>query len=120
MEERVRRFRERVRRHLGGREGRGVRYPPELRAEAVACARAAVSAGQGVGAVAAALGVSSMSLSRWLEGSPSVRRVEVMAESAGAGAAAPAASSLVLVTPQGYRVEGLDLGSVMALLESLP
>jgi transposase-like protein len=118
MEERVRWFRDSVRRHLGGRTGRGVRYPRELREEAVACARESLRSGKRVEAVAADLGVSGVTLARWLERSPGVRRVEVVAETT-AGAIRPPAKSLVLVTPQGYRVEGLDLGMVAVLLEAL-
>jgi len=118
MEERIRWLRDSVRRHLGGRTGRGVRYPRELREAAVACAQEALRAGKRVEAVAADLGVSGVTLARWLERSPGVRRVEVVLEPT-AGAMAQPAKSLVLVTPQGYRVEGLDLGMMAVLLEAL-
>ncbi len=117
-------FRRRVERHFGGPAGRGVRYPEELRAEAVSLARAAMDGGASLGSVAAELGVGAGTLRRWLEAPPasSWRAVEVVAEPEPL-AECPAESSsragLVLITSHGHRLEGLSLDEAAVLLEAL-
>jgi hypothetical protein len=66
--------------------------------------------------VAADLGVSAVSLQRWLEaGEPSgFRPVEIES-----GPAAAPVSGLALITPRGYRVEGLEPGILVSLLRVL-
>ena len=69
--------------------------------------------------VARELGLSESGLGRWMRrsGEPSgrFRPVEVVDSVSGPFPS----SSLVLVTPQGYRVEGLSLAAVAALLPRL-
>ena len=62
------------------------------------------------------LGVPAMSLSRWIRGGgvpDAFRKVELVADSAVEG------SQLVLVTPEGFRIEGLGVDSARVLLEVL-
>ena len=66
----------------------------------------------------AQLGVSRATLDRWLGEEPSgdsspVREVVVREEEAGAGA------GLTLVTPKGFRIEGLAVADLSALVRSL-
>jgi hypothetical protein len=133
MEEQIGRFRELSRRLLGGRPGRSGWYPQELREVAVGCAQAAVAQGSNLRELAVALGVSHASLCRWVakakpgerghdvarvaEGRCApVHRVEIVPSEPAVG---ERSSGLVLVTPQGYRVEGLAVGDVARLLEVL-
>jgi hypothetical protein len=106
------------------RRKRGVRrgasgYPAELRRFAVAFATEAFAGGGTVGTAARELGVSEVTLSKWMDGGevPDDREGsfrEVIVEEVIAPRAA-----LSLLTPAGYRVEGLDLPSAAALLKAL-
>jgi len=112
MDARVESFRNAVARSGAGGVGR--RYPAELRALAVAVAQERRE--EPLARVAADLGVSAVSLQRWLEqGEPAgFRPVEIEPSPA----AAPAVG-LALITPRGYRVEGLEAGVLVSLLRVL-
>lgn len=106
-----------------GRTKRNQPIPPVLRAQLIACARAARARGVGWSAIARGLGVSKTGLKRWFaapptagRGAPVLRRVRV--RSVGEPRASERAE-LRLVSPQGYRVEGLDLAAAAALLRAL-
>ena len=111
MKTRIRRFRQFVAsqtRHQTGRH----RYPPELRQEAVAIARALL---QPVSRTARELGIPQFTLHAWLRSAPAVLR-PVAVESTSVLMPEP---TLVLVTATGVRVEGLDVPSAAALLKAL-
>jgi hypothetical protein len=112
MDARVKRFRDAVAHYGVGGVGR--RYPAELRALAIAAVQERRQ--EPLGRVAADLGVSAVSLQRWLEqGETAVfRPVEIEP----IPAAAPA-GGLALITPRGYRVEGLEAGVLISLLRVL-
>ncbi len=133
MEERIRRFRELATQLLGERPSRGGAYPAELREEALGCAQVARAQGRSVRELAVALGVSPAGLYSWMAIAKqaerghdlarevvacpvAVRRVEIVPEPR---ARDEGSSGLVLVTPRGYRVEGLGVGDVARLLEVL-
>lgn len=113
MDARVKRFREEASRQGVGRAGR--RYPAQMRAMAVALAQERSE--EPLARVAADLGVSSPSLQRWLEQGETARfrpvevEPETVANSPGRG--------LVLMTPRGYRVEGLEAETLSSLLRVL-
>jgi transposase-like protein len=112
------RFRRSVARSLGGRPGRGARYPEDLRREAMGLARTGMLAGKSLGSVAEELGLGPATLTRWLgrvgAGEP-LRPVEVQREEE----EAVQTSSLVVVTPSGWRIEGLRLTDLAELLRAL-
>lgn len=116
MEELAREF---VRRRVSLRQaGGGIRVPEELRRVAVRFGRWALDEGGSLGEAAARLEVSRATLERWLDeepvgGSSAVREVVVREEDAGAGA------GLTLVTPEGFRIEGLAVAELTALVRSL-
>lgn len=115
MEARVERFRRAVATYFSGRPGRGARYPEDLQQKAVVLARAGLGQGRSLGAVASDLGVGCATLARWIKGSQeALRPVEVQREEEPGGA-----SSLVLVTPSGWRIEGLRLEDLPNLLRAL-
>lgn len=117
MEERIRRFRELTSRLLSERSCRGAGYPEELREEAVGLVQEGLAQGSSLREVAVRLGVCHATLYRWLARKEvRLRRVEIVPEPV---TRCEAAHGLVLVTPQGYRVEGLGLGDVPRLLEML-
>ncbi|PYQ57640.1 MAG: hypothetical protein DMF53_22095 [Acidobacteria bacterium] len=118
MEARIKRYRRAVERTLGGRPGRGARYGEDLRQEAVVLARAGMLAGKSLATVAGELGVGCATLARWLEGArAALRPVEVQGE--GREEEAGPASSLVLVAPTGWRIEGLRREDIPELLRVL-
>jgi len=111
-------------REAAARRKRGMRrgssgYPEEMKRFAVAFAAEAISGDGTISGAARELGVSEVTLSKWMEGGevPDNREGgfrEVVVEEA---IRPPVALSLV--TPAGYRVEGLDLPSAAALLKTL-
>jgi len=120
MDVRVRRFRKQVRLENRGRSGIRRRYSQSLRAEAVAYLRERVHGGASAETVASELGVSGWSLSRWRRGlSPeknsTLPLVQVVPHCAEEGTK----PLVTLVTPDGYRIEGLERGDVSRMLESL-
>jgi transposase-like protein len=113
MDEKLRAFRKRAREENRGSEKRR-RYSRELREEAVAYVARRKRAGASVERIASELGVSSVSLSRWSrarENSVSLVPVEIVANDE--------RSCLSLLTPRGYRVEGLSEASAVRLVERL-
>jgi hypothetical protein len=113
MDDAVQRFRRHADRELGDRQGAARRYSDGLRQQAVAYWRAREPAGDGVRAVATALGVAPVSLRRWAQ-DPRFRPVRVLTE------AAPGPTRLVVVIDAtGVRVEGVDVETVAQLIAGL-
>ena len=99
-----------------GREKTGWRYSPELRALSVAHCRERREGGYPFTEIAAELGISTLTLNRWLaeETPPEFRPVEVIAD-------APESESpcLSVITPRGLRIEGLSWPQVVELARAL-
>ena len=113
MDEAVERFRRQVRRELGDRQGAERRYSAALRQQAVAHWRAREAAGDGLPAVAAALGVAAWSLRRWAQDGR-LRRVAVIEDGA------PLARGVsVIISADTVRVEGLDVETAAQLIARL-
>lgn len=104
---------------------RGVRqgssgYPEEMKRFAVTFTAEAISGGGTISGAARELGVSEVTLSKWMESDDLGDRgggfrevvVEAPVSTAGSGA-------IALVSPSGFRVEGLDLQSAATLLKTL-
>ncbi len=118
MDQEARRFRQAAARHLGDRTGTAIRYSPALRRSAVTFARRRGRSGVPVAAIARELGLRPRALRLWLQEprtKPRLRRVALEA----AATPAPRPDTPVLVTPQGFRVEGLDLSAIVTLLRGL-
>jgi hypothetical protein len=102
-----------------GRKGAGKPFPDDLRRAVVDYAARKLKAGCTVESVARELGISAMSVARWtqrFEKAPEaglMRRVEVLAETA------VPSSGLVVHTPSGLRIEGLDLGRLVQLVRAV-
>ena len=105
----------------GIQPGRGVRYPQALRRIAVDYAQEARHRGHSRRGCAENLGVSDVTLSRWIEeaglpvpefGETAPLREVVLTDSR-------LGRSLSLVTPEGFRVEGLDVAELAELLRAL-
>jgi hypothetical protein len=113
MDDAVQRFRRQAGRELGDRQGAERRYSDGLRQQAVAYWRARASAGDGVRAVAAALGIAPVSLRRWAQDAR-FRPVCVI------GDAAPVAARLVVIIEgTGVRIEGVDVTTAAQLIAQL-
>ena len=123
MDDRIRRLRSDAHHLARGKVPRAVRYPAAFRAAAVALAGPRLERGGSIARVARDLGLPIQSLGRWLRLPPAapaapgapLRPVAVTPEPT----AAPTRAGLVLLTPQGHRVEGLDPDGLIAVLRAL-
>lgn len=117
--DRARLFRETAARANEGRDRTGWRYSASLRRLAIEYCHACRRAQQPFSEIAEALGISTVTLGRWLEkereDAPGRFR-EVVVEPVVPKAAEP---QLAVVTPSGLRVEGLDLNQVIELSRAL-
>ncbi len=90
------------------------RCPSRLREEIVRYSQSRRSEGWPIRKIAEELGLSKTGLSRWLDAaSGRLRPVRVMES------APPRSLDLVLITPQGFRLEGLSTASAADLLRQL-
>lgn len=108
-----------VRRALEGLErGRTTRIPDAVRKRVLAYAGEQRAAGRSWKAIGAELGVSASALQRWAKkaglGPRGLARVRVVAEAAPAEEA-----TVVLITPRGYRLEGLSVEQAVQALGTL-
>jgi transposase len=107
-----------------GARGQTARVPQRVRRAVLAYVDAARDEGQAWGQIAEALGLSESALRRWRaddEGRDGVALlpVEMIADEAPVVAAWPTrgiGGALTLVSPRGYRVEGLGVEQLAALL----
>jgi hypothetical protein len=104
---------EQLRRTISQRDYRTSGLSEELRAQATSYAQRRAAAGAVQGEIAAELGVSTVSVGRWLRArrSAAMVPVHVIAD------ATETSSTFEVVTPRGLRVVGLDLDALCALLE---
>jgi transposase-like protein len=118
MDVSIRQLRSTIRRCARGRHPNAVRYPAAVREAVVALARTRLGQGQSLARVARGVGLSFPTLTTWLAGpaEPALRPV-TLAPAPDLVAAPP--STIVLVTPEGFRVEGLDGETLVAGLRSL-
>ncbi len=119
MDASIRQLRSVARQLARGKHPSGVRYPTTFRDAVVTLARTRLGRGQSLAHVARDVGISFPTLAAWLErpSRPGLRPVALRPERD--PETAPR-SSVVLVTPQGFRVEGLDVDALMAVLRALP
>lgn len=103
-----------------GEAGRGRRYPPELVGMAVAFAELAATAGWSQRQIAERLELPLATLTRWCEAKQErdigLHEVVLTPET---GARAKAPREVVVVTPDGFRIEGLEATAIPPLLEAL-
>ena len=108
-------FRKEAAKRKRGRRRGSASYPLEMRRFAVDYAVGAIADGGSVSRAARELGVSEVTLAKWMQaaeaddGPGEFREVVVERPEVTAG-------GLVVVTPSGFRVEGLDLTGAAALL----
>lgn len=106
---------ERLRR---GEVGPGKRVSADLKRIAVEYTRQALDRGEDLGAISGRLSVLPVTLERWLAQAPvepTLREVVVRDEIAGH---APS-GQVTLVTPEGFRIEGLEAADLPTLLAQL-
>lgn len=91
------------------------RYSRQEREAIVEQVRRLRSDGMAMSGVVAEVGVSQMTLAKWLrESNPAPAFLPVVV-----GSASSASAALALVTPSGYRIEGLTMDALLALLGRL-
>ena len=118
MDAAIRQLRTTARQLARGKHPSGIRYPAAFRDAVVTLARRRLGHGQSLAHVAWEVGVSCPTLAAWLErpGRPSLRPVAVAPE---LDSTTEQHAPVVLVTPQGFRVEGLDGDALIAVLRAL-
>lgn len=118
MQEEAQAFREAVAEQVGTRKGHGKRYGEALRQRAVEFVAKARAQGMSVNACAKLLGVSDKTLYGWRRaeraGAAGFRRVEVSSPPWSQSDSTP-----VLISPSGWRLEGLEAEQLVALLRCL-
>ena len=119
--DRARRFRKAAAEANRGRQLQGWRYGAELKSLAVAHCRVRRQSGGSFAEIAEELGVSTLTLSRWLKAPGSAaavfRAVEVVAEPE--SSVEIEAGPLCAITPGGLRIEGLMWSQVLELARVL-
>ena len=113
MDDAVQRFKRQADRELGDRQGAERRYSDGLRQQAVVYRRTREAEGDGVRAVATALGIAPVSLRRWAQ-NPQFRPVDVIAD-----AARISSHLVVIIDATGLRIEGVDVETVVQLVARL-
>jgi hypothetical protein len=108
METEVRKLRATLAQRKGGR---GRRFAPELRRQISTVGRGLRDKGQSWFRIGREIGLPGETVRRLCEAAPGFVAVEVVN--------AAIARNLVVVAPTGYRVEGLDVETVVALLARL-
>jgi len=118
MDNPIRRLRAEARQLAHGKVPTAIRYPAAFRVAALALAGPRVARGASIARVARDLGLPTQSLGRWLREPPpaTLRPVAVVASAA---PTPPPRASVVLVTRQGVRVEGLDRDALLVVLRAL-
>lgn len=114
----VRRRRELIRK---GQVGRGRQYPEAMVGEAVRFSELARSAGWSRRQIAQRLELPLATLARWQERSQPAEEVALheVVVTAGSTQQAVERETLSVVTPDGFRIEGVEVGLVGWLIESL-
>ena len=115
MDAAIRQLRSTTRQLARGKHPSGVRYPAPFRDAVVTLAQTRLGHGQSRARIARDVGISFPTLVAWLD-RPGLRPVAVVSE---ADPAPARRSGVVLVTPQGFRIEGLDGGALVAVLRAL-
>lgn len=115
-------FRQQVQERRGERRRGAPRYPTELVAFAVKHAREAQKAGHSLHAVAAELGLSSMTLDKWLSraGQSTGQRLREVVVREAMVEALPSPRTVEVTTAAGHIIRGLSVADAAALLRALP
>lgn len=118
MDAALRRLRSEAQQLTRGNAPTGVRYPAAFRTTAAARACARLATGAPFVRVVWELGLPRKSLARWLQRDRAPRLRPVAVQPAPTPPARPA-GGVVLVTPHGCRVDGLDREGLVAVLRAL-
>ena len=120
MDKQARGFRKAALRHNQGRSGRGIRYPQQLHEEAVAYTRTRQQEGHRLPEIARDLELKTVTLTRWLKESQStsLRPVKILT-SPRPIETSPSPTGVIMTLPNGIRIEGLGLESVVSLLRQI-
>ena len=130
LEKELEQFRQEAQRLKAGRRSGSLPFPEALRAFAVRYAERTVAAGGTVTDAAQKLGVSGPTLYEWRKGRPAGHRrskptekgaalVPVRVSERPAAATGAGLQQVALVSPSGWRVEGLSVESAAQLLGRL-
>ena len=112
---------EALRREVGKHEkGRGKRYPIELKAKLVAYAKQRRAAGADFATIGEELGLRHKTVRQWCsEAERGSALAAVPTRAVPVEVVAEGRSSLAIVSPSGFRLEGLDMAEAVAALRAL-
>ena len=110
MKEELKELGQAVRAHR--EHGGGLRLPKSLRAEVIEAAQRARDVGVSLGKIASMTGLSAQSIQRWTQSKPGTALVPVRVRPT-------APSGVTVVSPEGWRVLGLDLEGAASLLRAV-
>ena len=118
MDVSIRQLRSTMQRCARGKHPHAVRYPAAVREAVVALARAQLRQGHSLARVARAVGLSFPTLKTWVAApaEPALRPVTLAPVTE---PVSTRAAPVTLVTPEGFRVEGLDGNTLVAVLRAL-
>ena len=114
--DRAKQFRESAARENSGRTKAGWRYSAELKGLAVAHVRQRRQSGDSWAVLSEELGVSSLTLGRWLEAEALARFYPVEVVGGEVERSDSGSTSLAVLTPGGLRIEGLEWPQVLELM----
>ena len=110
MEEQLEEFRKAAERAKAA-SGR-IRYSEEMRSFAVRYAKGRIGRGSTVSASAKELGVAEATLNKWLKRNDAFRQIQIRPDKSDT-------RTVTLITPNGYRLEGLDIESAASILRAI-
>ncbi len=96
-----------------GQRGRTQRVPEAVRGKVVDYTRAQRACGKSWQTIAREVGLSASGLQRWLQEAPQLTQVNIVPDRE------PDASKVSLISPRGYRIEGVTLVEALRAIERL-
>lgn len=119
MHDAIRTIRKQLQAHAKARAGTAIRYPQSVREAAVGLARSRRNAGISLRRTAGELGLNAPTLYLWLARKPSKALCPVAIADSVDTTTRRGPRCAILVTPEGYRIEGLEAAELVTLLRAL-
>jgi hypothetical protein len=119
MSHAIREIRRQIQIHRRTRAARTVPYPGPVREAILRLVRERTDAGLSVRSTAEEIGLRAQTLYKWVAYESGTRLRPVAVTGSAEASSELAGIGVVLITPQGYRVEGLNPAALIVLLRGL-